>query len=139
MSILDNFCYVAAWGGVPRPLDRLFLRLSRVERELIRALCVLSFLCVLCERYFYRPRRLDRPLEAGHVHLFAEHLGELLDLGQLGEISQAEVQQELLGGAVEHGPADHGLAAGDADEALLQQRLEHAPRLHRSEEHTSEL
>ena len=75
-------------------------------------------------------RRLDRPLQAGDVDLLAEHLGELLDLRQLLEVLEAEVQQELLGRAVEHRPAHDLLAAGDADQALLEQRLDDAARLH---------
>src|SRR5712691_5241983 len=84
---------------------------------------------VLCERYLRRRGGLDRALEAGHVHLLAQHLGELLDLGQLGQVLEPEVEEELLGGAVKDGPAHHLLAAQDADEPLLQQGLDHAPGL----------
>ena len=74
-------------------------------------------------------RGLDRPLQPGHVHLLAEHLGELLDLRELLEVLEAEVEEELLRGAVEDRPAHDLLAAHDADEALLEERLHDAARL----------
>src|SRR6187401_1189550 len=61
----------------------------------------------------------DGLLEAGDVHLFAEDLRELLDLGQLTQVLEAEVEQEFLRGPVEHGSAHDFLPSGDADEALL--------------------
>src|SRR5712691_4408062 len=76
---------------------------------------------LLGQRHLDRAWRLDRLLQAVDVHLLAEHLRELLDLRQLAEVLQAEVEEELLRGAVEHRTADHFLAPRDADEALLEE------------------
>ena len=41
----------------------------------------------------------------------AEHVGEILDLGQIGEVVEAELVEEVTGGAVHERPADDLLAA----------------------------
>jgi hypothetical protein len=58
------------------------------------------------------------------------HLLELLHRGQLGDVLQAEAQQELARGFVENGPADDRLAAGGGDQLAGQQRTEDAGRIH---------
>ena len=97
-------------------------------------------------RWFHRTREFGRPppirrrggghfgFNRGDAFVRAERgvreLLEFLQARQLVEIGEAEAHQELLRRAVEDGPADHVLAAGRGDQALFEQRLDHAADVH---------
>ncbi len=60
------------------------------------------------------------------LDLRLEHLLELLERGQVLQAVEPEANQELARGAVEERLPHHLLAPGDADQAVIEQRLEHA-------------
>jgi hypothetical protein len=62
-------------------------------------------------------------IDGGSRQLGDEELA--LDLGQIGEVPQAEGHQELPGRFVEEGPAGRFLAAADADEPALEEVVQH--------------
>src|SRR6185503_3943823 len=51
-------------------------------------------------------------------------------LGQIGDVAQPEGDQDLAGGLVEERAARRVLAAGDADEAALEEVVQHRVRVH---------
>src|SRR5499427_4077033 len=53
-----------------------------------------------------------------------------LDLGQVGEVAQAEGDEEVARGLVEEGPAWRVLATGDADHPAVEEIVEHRVRVH---------
>jgi hypothetical protein len=65
----------------------------------------------------------------------AADLFEFLERGQLAQVLQAELDQELLGGLVQHRLADDVFAPGDGDQFAVQQCLEHAAALHAADLH----
>src|SRR5688572_4399948 len=62
--------------------------------------------------------------------LGGEELLHLLEGRQVAQRPETEVEQELARRGVEERLADHLLAPGDADEAALEQGLDHGARLH---------
>ena len=59
----------------------------------------------------------------------AEHVGQILDLGQIGQVVEAELVEELAGRAVHERPADDRLAADHLHQLAADQRVEHARRV----------
>src|SRR5262245_31906520 len=83
-------------------------------------------------------RRLERKrhavrVELQHLHLLRlarrDERAQLLGTGELGEVLQPEVVEEVARRAVEERPADHGRAALDRDQRALEQRRERAARV----------
>ena len=74
-------------------------------------------------RFLERQHLLARRLLDQHRRVEAERLRHVLDLRQVGQIVQAEADQEFLGRGVQERPADHLLAADDLDQVPLEQRV----------------
>ncbi len=92
-------------------------------------IALLRVLVGLEERNLDRLGSLEGALQTDHIDVVAQDLGEVFDLRKIVEVLEAELEEKLLGGAVEQGPADDFLAAQDLDEPAFQQRLDHAARL----------